>query len=102
MLAGLESPSQGEPGSELAGAVPPSTPRWSACGAQAALFCPKPDLQPYPGAQDPSGEDGPLLASEDNEPPGGGERLCRKLVSSWALPGTHLFTRETRRVKSSL
>lgn len=30
--------------------------------------------------------------------------LChgRRLVSSWALPGTHLFTRETRRVKSSL
>lgn len=76
MLAGLESPSQEEPGSGLARAVPPNRPHGSARGTQAAPFCPKPNLHPCLGAQDPDGEDVPFLTREDSEPSAGGEWRC--------------------------
>lgn len=40
VLAGLESPSQREAGSELARAIPPNRPHWSAPRVQAAPSCP--------------------------------------------------------------
>lgn len=98
VLAGLERPSWGEPGSEPAR-------RHTRQALWSALLSRQP--RPCPGAQD-AGEDGlpcALCWQRTALPQQSHWRRgtnSRKTESSWALPGAHLFTRETRRVKSSL